>query len=147
MTFLHCNRDNFVMLLRPRYARCNQLIRNVIAYYHAYKLTHYSREAKFRTLKVKKLTRWQKLSTLIFGISNPRPKNDKKPIVPYKTVKIKSNYHLESWYINTPKSRGTVILFHGYGGNKSGLIPEAQAFNTIGFNTLLVDSLSPLRED
>ncbi|HYE76599.1 MAG TPA: alpha/beta fold hydrolase, partial [bacterium] len=36
-------------------------------------------------------------------------------------------------------SRGTVLVFHGYGGEKSAMLPEAEAFRAMGYRVLLVD--------
>jgi pimeloyl-ACP methyl ester carboxylesterase len=36
-------------------------------------------------------------------------------------------------------SRGTVILFHGYGGEKSSMLDKSEIFLRLGYNTLLVD--------
>jgi hypothetical protein len=38
-----------------------------------------------------------------------------------------------------PKAKGTVILFHGYAGEKSSLLARASEFQKLGFNTFLVD--------
>src|SRR5690606_8224140 len=45
----------------------------------------------------------------------------------------------EAWHIVTPESRGTVILFHGYAGEKSSLLTRAEEFLRLGYSTLLVD--------
>lgn len=41
--------------------------------------------------------------------------------------------------IDTEKSKGTVLLFHGYGGEKSQLIKKSDEFIKLGFSTMLVD--------
>jgi esterase/lipase len=38
-----------------------------------------------------------------------------------------------------PKARGTVILFHGYGGCKDGTLLEASYFRQLGYSTFLLD--------
>jgi pimeloyl-ACP methyl ester carboxylesterase len=41
--------------------------------------------------------------------------------------------------LNAPNSLGTVILFHGYGGEKSSMLDKAYEFIKLGYSTLLVD--------
>ena len=38
-------------------------------------------------------------------------------------------------------SRGTVILFHGYAGNRSQVVEESDFFNEMGYSTVLGDFL------
>jgi alpha-beta hydrolase superfamily lysophospholipase len=59
--------------------------------------------------------------------------------VNYKTVHIKSDVMLEAWHVSITPSKGTVILFHGYSGEKSSLITRAEEFSRLGYSTLLVD--------
>lgn len=54
-------------------------------------------------------------------------------------VKLQSNKSIECWHIKTYSSKGTVILFHGYGGQKSSLIEKSDEFIKQGYSTLLVD--------
>lgn len=43
--------------------------------------------------------------------------------------------------MNTDDPKGTVILFHGYSGDKSQLLGRSKAFMELGYNVLLVDFL------
>ena len=38
-----------------------------------------------------------------------------------------------------PNSKGTVILFHGYAGEKSSLLERSYYFNNLNYSTLLID--------
>ncbi|PZR20858.1 MAG: alpha/beta hydrolase [Flavobacterium psychrophilum] len=111
---------------------------NVIAFFHSYKFTHFSDKVTQKT-DANTLTATQKAGILFFGIDNPRPVITAKPSQPYKTVTIDSNKKTECWSIKTPNAKGTVILFHGYGGNKSQMIDKSDEFIALGYNTLLVD--------
>jgi len=106
--------------------------------FHAYKFTHFSDKVHKKT-DANTLTTTQKAGILFFGIDNPRPVNIAKPTQPYSTIKLKSNKEIECWSIKTPNAKGTVILFHGYGGDKSGMIDKSDAFLKMGYNTFLVD--------
>jgi alpha-beta hydrolase superfamily lysophospholipase len=114
------------------------ILMNIIAIFHSYKFTHFSDSITKKT-DANTLTATQKAGVLFFGIDNPRPKNTDKPSQSYKTIKINSNKEIECWYIKTANSKGTVILFHGYGGDKSQMIDKSDEFITMGYSTLLVD--------
>lgn len=114
------------------------ILMNVIAVFHSYKFTHFSNEATEKT-NANTLTAAQKAGILFFGIDNPRPKNTGKPSQRYNTLKINSNKEIVCWHIKTANTKGTVILFHGYGGDKSQMIDKSDEFIAMGYNTLLVD--------
>jgi hypothetical protein len=71
------------------------LLMNVVAFFHAYKFTHFSQNKTVRTKDPAKLTAGEKLTTLIFGVSNPRPANDLYPSREFQTVILKSNKEIE----------------------------------------------------
>jgi uncharacterized protein len=113
------------------------LIANIIAFMHAYKFTHFTSSSVERTSNHLSLA--EKLKTVFTGVNNPRPVNKKQPNHPFETVKIKSNKELECWLIKTDSAQGTIILFHGYGGEKSSMLDKAAQFLNLGYNTMLVD--------
>jgi uncharacterized protein len=112
---------------------------NVVAFIHAYKFTHFSSRAAERTKDPKELSPLVKTKVLLSGIDNPKPTRTATPGMNFKTIQIKSDVLLEAWHVTAPGSRGTVILFHGYSGEKSMLISRGEEFARLGFNTLLVD--------
>ncbi|MFZ4398613.1 MAG: alpha/beta hydrolase [Bacteroidales bacterium] len=112
---------------------------NIVAYFHAYKFTHFDHSENIKTKDAKHLTIGEKLKTLFSGVSNPRPSNKITPKQKYKTIKLKSNKEIEAWYIKNDSGKGTVILFHGYSGNKSSMLDKAVIFSELGYNTFLVD--------
>ena len=75
------------------------------------------------------------------GINTKKKKNEVTTDSTFKTVylKTKDSLKLEAWYIPVDNAVGTVLLFHGHGGNKSGVIKEAQGFEKLGYNTFLLD--------
>ena len=114
------------------------IIMNVLAIFHSYKFTHYSETSKPR-LKAQKLSGADIAKIVVLGIDNPRPVNTATPSQPYETITIQGNKKLECWSVKAPNAKGTVILFHGYGGEKSGMIDKSDEFIKMGYNTLLVD--------
>ena len=122
------------------------ILMNVSAYFHAYKFTHFNPDAALKTKDAKHLSFGEKAETIFFGINNPRPENKTEPSVPFETIKLKSNKEIECWKINTDSScidctspKGTVILFHGYSGQKSSMLDKADIFLKLGYNVLLPD--------
>ena len=110
-----------------------------MAGFHAYKFTHFTDKKVEKTNDPKKLSIGQKLLTLMFGVNNPRPINNKFPSRDYKTINLKSNRQIECWSIETDSAKGNVILFHGFSGNKSSMLDKAEVFLNLGYNVLLVD--------
>lgn len=115
---------------------------NLVANFHAYKFTHFSTPNTAKTSSPENLSSLDKLTTLLLGVNNPRPVNKGKPSQNFQTVKLQSNKEIESWYISAAHSdsvKGTVILFHGYSGDKSAMLDKSDAFLALGFHTLVVD--------
>lgn len=114
------------------------ILLNIVACFHAYKFTHFSNDPGAKT-KASDLAFGQKVKALIFGINNPRPENRSTPTKDFETISLQSNKKIECWFIKADSSRGSVILFHGYGGEKSSMLDKADEFLKSGYNTLLVD--------
>lgn len=70
---------------------------NVIAYLHAWKLTHFTTEAAERTTA--DISTTEKLKIAFTGVNNPRPVHKSRPLQPYETHYINSNKKLECWLI------------------------------------------------
>jgi len=113
------------------------LLMNVVAYFHAAKFTRFDRS--LNKTDASHLSFLQKIQAVLFGVSNPRPENLVTPAQPYETIRLKSNKQIECWLIKAASSKGTVVLFHGYGGSKSSMLDKANVFLALGYNTLLVD--------
>lgn len=112
---------------------------NAVAYRHAYMFTHFSKDEVQRTKDPKELSTLEKAKTLFMGINNPRPKHKQLPDSVFATVNVESTVLLEGWLIERQDSRGTVIMFHGYAGEKSSLLGRANEFLKLGYKVLLID--------
>ena len=115
---------------------------NAVAFFHAWRFTHFANEPGLHSPNPEQLSPGQKLWLLLTGIRNPKPQNGPKPSFPVKTVTINSpNGPLEAWFArpDSGHARGTVALFHGYTSSKSHLTHEAGYFRRLGYNVLLVD--------
>lgn len=117
---------------------------NTIAFFHAYKFTHFVTEKVAKTKSPEKLSSFDKFKTLLFGVNNPRPTNKEKP-EKYLKLQLQSNKKIECWYLKkncfnlNDTVRGTVIIFHGYSGEKSSMLDKAEEFEKLNFDVLLVD--------
>ena len=114
------------------------LMINAVAIVHSYKFTHFA-DADIPKKNPRQATFTEKLSLLLFGINNPRPTLTHFPAQEYEVIKLQSNVEIECWRIKRPDAKGTVILFHGYGGNKSLMLDKSDEFLKLGYNTFLVD--------
>ena len=117
------------------------LLLNIVVAFHAYKFTHFYNNGEIAVKNAAEKTGWDKTKEILFGINAQKKQNDVTTDSTFKTVylKTKDSLKLEAWYIPVDSAAGTVLLFHGHGGNKSGVIKEAESFNKMGYNTLLVD--------
>jgi uncharacterized protein len=115
---------------------------NVIAFMHARAFTHYATGGA-RTGPPEALSRWHRAKVLLTGVTLPRPENLVTPAefgLPFTTHTIAEGaVTLEAWHVPADDARGLVLLFHGNGGCKSGLLREAAAFRKMGYAALVVD--------
>lgn len=114
------------------------LLANVMAFFHARKFTHFDREVTQR-VDPSTVSFIQKLKIMFTGVSLPRPVTRCEPTRPYKTIILRSNVKIICWEIVADQAKGTVVLCHGYGGEKSDMLERAYVFISMGYNVLLPD--------
>ncbi len=115
---------------------------NAVAFFHAWRFTHFANEPGLHSPNPEKLTGRQRLWLLLTGIRNPKPDAGPRPAFPVENVTIASpNGPLAAWYAppDSGRCRGTVALFHGYTRSKGSLATEAGYFRRLGYAVLLVD--------
>ena len=113
---------------------------NISGILYGYKLTHfYDPTPKNATYSSKNI--FAKTWRLFRGPKFQKTTIGEVPHVPFETVQLKTKNDLaiEAWYIPIDSSRGTVILFHGLGGNKSLMLDQAYEFMYMGFNVMLME--------
>lgn len=117
------------------------ILMNIITAFHAYKFSHFYDRNDITIKKQEDKSEWEKTKEIFIGINAVKQKNDINPDTIFQTVYLKSATcpKLEAWYIPVNNSKGTVCLFHGHGGTKSGVFKESVSFRTLGYNTILVD--------
>lgn len=115
------------------------VLMNVMAGFHAWKFTHFDPAAKDRTEHEPDISFIKKVGLLFTGVSLPRPYTTIKPPLPFETVMLQSNKQIECWWIKKDSAIGTVILCHGYGGNKASMLDRAMAIYAMGYSVFLPD--------
>ncbi|HSN62432.1 MAG TPA: alpha/beta fold hydrolase [Ferruginibacter sp.] len=113
---------------------------NIIVIFHAYKLTHFYERSQVTLKKAADKTTWDKTADILFGAKAVKQQNTAPDtIVQAVYFTTADNLKLEGWYLPVLNAKGTIAMFHGHGGKKSSLLPEAAVFRRQGFNTLLLD--------
>jgi alpha-beta hydrolase superfamily lysophospholipase len=116
---------------------------NVLAARHAQAFLTYAPAGEV-TPQPEQLSKFRKLGVLFTGVSVPRPENTTNPAalgLPFTPHRLPlGGEWLEVWHVPADGSaRGVVLLFPGYASAKNSLLPEAFAFRSLGFDTVLVD--------
>lgn len=116
---------------------------NVLAFRHAWSMTHFS-SGGTRTERPEDLSWKRKIGVLFSGVILPRPSGTRTPDdagLPYRPMRISSqgDQFLGAWYCLRAQEAPLVILFHGHGADKSSLLSEAGALYGLGCSVLLVD--------
>lgn len=114
---------------------------NVIVAFHAYKFTHFYDYKQVKETNSVLLPRWKETEDLIFGVNYPKLALSNFPAHPFQKFYIKTNdgILLKGWYIPKVSAKGTVILFHGHGGNRASVLTEANNFFNFGYNVCMID--------
>jgi pimeloyl-ACP methyl ester carboxylesterase len=117
------------------------LLINIITAFHAYKFTHFYNGGDVTIKKQEDKSVWDKTKEVFFGINAAKKQNTIVPDSTFQTVYLttKNGLKLEAWYIAADSAKGTVALFHGHGGSKSGVFKESEEFRKMHYNTFLLD--------
>jgi len=115
------------------------LILNIFAAYQATNFTHFIDPNKKVSVLDENSSFEKKLSSVLFGIQIPKPKNAKVDLDFVEVDTVIADVNLEVWRFDMEPSKGIVALFHGYKSTKSALWREAQSFYRMGYSVVLVD--------
>jgi uncharacterized protein len=116
------------------------IVLNIIVGFHAYKFTHFYEHGSVVIKQKSEKTTWDISKEILFGI-NAQKQINSTPAPFTKTVVLtsKDNLKLQGWHTTVDSARGTIAMFHGHGGKKSGINDEAAAFRKMGYNTFQLD--------
>jgi len=114
---------------------------NISAAFHAYRITHFYDDDKVRNLPSSSGQFFLRTWRLMVGRKFPKSQIVYYPVSTYDTVSFitKQNQKINGWWLKSDSSVGTVILFHGLSSNKGYALNEAYEFQSMGYNTLLID--------
>jgi alpha-beta hydrolase superfamily lysophospholipase len=113
---------------------------NVIVAFHAYKFTHFYSVGEIAIKKQEDKTTWDKTKEILFGINAVKQQNAIADSINEKVIlTTRDKIKLEGWYTRVDSAKGTVCMFHGHGGKKSGNNAEAEAFRKMGYTTFQID--------
>jgi alpha-beta hydrolase superfamily lysophospholipase len=115
---------------------------NVITAFHAYKFTHFYDAGEVIAKKQSEKTKWDITSDIFFGINVVKQPNKIMADSSFQSIELmtKDQIKVEGWYLKTANAaKGTVVMFHGHGGTKSGIMKEAAEFRKMGYHTFLID--------
>ena len=117
------------------------VILNIIAAFHAYKFTHFYDNSGTPVKKAEQMSGWEKTKAILFGVNYSKLPITTAPAFPYQTFHVTTDdgLKLEGWYVPKDSAKGTVILFHGHGSNRGGVLTEANNFHNFGYNVCMVD--------
>ena len=112
---------------------------NVLVAIRAYKFTHF-KEANTQ-LQPAQAGLLGYLSNRISGTTYYKIPVTTTPTVPYTNVILTTSNQLtlSGWHIPVQHSKGTVIIYHGFNGNKAFMLNISTAFNELGYTTLVMD--------
>jgi alpha-beta hydrolase superfamily lysophospholipase len=114
---------------------------NIMSAFHAYKFTHFYDNVQ-KVNAPEKMGFGSKLSSVFFGVKFPKSKIVELPTRHYENIEIKTEdgLKLKGWFIKADStSKGTVIMFHGHGSSRSGIVTSAEKINSLGWNVFLID--------
>lgn len=116
---------------------------NLVAFAHARAMTHFSGDRP-RTAAPETLGTDSRLKALFLGVDLPRPHSDIPPTrlgtgTRAIEIPVPGGIRLGAWYCPGEPGRPLAILFHGYGGEKTGCLAEAGMLHSMGLATFLVD--------
>jgi alpha-beta hydrolase superfamily lysophospholipase len=136
------NRKKLMWIIAITILVCFALL-NVSAYMHAYRMSHFV-SGGTPTPKPESLSLFQKIKILITGVTVPKPQGEEKPSdrnMEYSNISLvtEDKIRLDCWHIPAEKSRGMIVMFHGYASCKAYLLAETELFNKAGWEVLLVD--------
>ena len=116
------------------------ILLNIMAAFHAYKFTHFYTNIP-PVKKTEQMSAGEKASAIFFGMKYPKSKVVDSLHPMHTTIHLTTSdgLHLESWWLQQDSAKGTIVMFHGHGSSKSGIIREAETFFAMGWNIFMTD--------
>ncbi len=114
---------------------------NVVVAFHAYKFTHFYDKNSVVAKSPAQMSGWDETEAILFGVAYSKVPLSDHPAESYSKfyTTTADGIMLQGWYIPQQQPKGTVILFHGHGGNRASIVTEANNFYKFGYNVCMVD--------
>jgi alpha-beta hydrolase superfamily lysophospholipase len=113
---------------------------NVIAIFHVYHLTHFNIQQSEKAIPMNEMNVMDKIRVILTGYRHQRPSTSYIPTKPFIADTLtEGGIKTCVWKFTSEVGKGTVILFHGFSGEKSGMMDKALFFDSMGFHTMVVD--------
>ncbi|HMO50763.1 MAG TPA: alpha/beta fold hydrolase [Kiritimatiellia bacterium] len=117
---------------------------NFTAWRNARFFFHYADRDAEALPRPESLTWSQKIKLGLDGIRIPKPQEHDLPNawgLPFEEIMLpgRDGLELAAWRIPAEDPDTTVLLYHGYNSEKSGLLPEAKLFSGMGHQVILID--------
>ena len=118
------------------------LLFNIVIASHAWKFTHFYNDPSLR--KPQETGFFASLGIIFLGSKIPKSQLGKTPATSYETfhLKLEDGTKIEGWKIN-PATRllqkPAILMFHGHGGSRSGIIKEEDWFVSHGYEVYMID--------
>lgn len=119
---------------------------NIICALQAYHLTHFYANVPLQDTTPQSSI--AKFGVTLFGAPVGKSVIEDSFNVPHKNIRLKTEdgLTLAGWYADNSNrddtiktDKGTIIMFHGHGSCRSGIIKEAEAFYSLGYNVCMID--------
>lgn len=117
---------------------------SILSIFHAYSFTHPTQKLRKSNPKSMDISFKETVLVTIMGIMSERAIGNKLPTnysLGYENVSFESldGIKLKGWLIKAKNPKGTIVITHGWGGNKEGLLEYAKFLNKNNYSTLLFD--------
>ena len=116
------------------------LLLNLAAITQAYHLTHFYEHGTVNSISDQTSNIWGQIKVALIGLKQEKLVGA-LPDSAYTSIRLKTvdGLMLDAWSIKVVHPKGTVVIFHGHGSEKSANLSQSNTFNQFGFSTLLVD--------
>lgn len=116
---------------------------NMLCIMHARAMTRFVEDGE-RTADPEALGWTGRARAVLLGVRVPRPRNARAPdalglAFTTHVVRTRRGARLEAWHVPAERSRGLILLFHGYAASKAQLLETAHALHAERWSLVLVD--------
>lgn len=120
------------------------LMFSAISIFHAYKFTHTKKSISGFRPKSMELSFKDTLITTFVGVNPKKKFENRSPSdygLMYENVSFRSRdgIILRGWFVEANNPKGTIMLLHGWGNGKEGLLNYSKFLNVNKYNALLFD--------